>query len=136
MKIQEFYDPKTFTLTFVAYDEATHDAVVIDPVPDATRVFVGHDIPAGRAPAALRGHHRLIEAGQRATAGRHPEGRRRGLPARARRHPRRPAVLLPSVQVNVNAGLLPKPAANGVRYLHPPINLFHPTDEVGNPKPA
>ena len=34
MKIQELYDPKTFTLTFVAYDEATHDAVVIDPVLD------------------------------------------------------------------------------------------------------
>lgn len=38
--------------------------------------------------------------------------------------------------MNVDAGLLPKPAANGVRYLHLPINLFHPTDEVGNPKPA
>ena len=33
MKIQEFYDPHTYTLTFVAYDEATRDAVVIDPEP-------------------------------------------------------------------------------------------------------
>ena len=34
MKIQEFYDPHTYTLTFVAYDEATRDAVAIDPVLD------------------------------------------------------------------------------------------------------
>lgn len=34
MKIETFYDPDTFTLTYVVYDEATKDAVVIDPVLD------------------------------------------------------------------------------------------------------
>ena len=34
MKVQEFFDPATYTLTFVVYDEATRDAVVIDPVLD------------------------------------------------------------------------------------------------------
>lgn len=34
MKIQHFYDPQTFTLTYVVHDEATRDAVVIDPVLD------------------------------------------------------------------------------------------------------
>lgn len=34
MRIQEFYDPATFTLTFVVFDEKTRDAVVIDPVLD------------------------------------------------------------------------------------------------------
>ncbi|MBP9113314.1 MAG: MBL fold metallo-hydrolase, partial [Polyangiaceae bacterium] len=34
MRIQEFYDPATFTLTFVVFDEKTRDAVIIDPVLD------------------------------------------------------------------------------------------------------
>jgi glyoxylase-like metal-dependent hydrolase (beta-lactamase superfamily II) len=34
MKVQELYDPATFTLTYVVFDEATRDAVVIDPVLD------------------------------------------------------------------------------------------------------
>lgn len=34
MKIQTFFDERTFTLTHVVWDEATKDAVVIDPVLD------------------------------------------------------------------------------------------------------
>lgn len=34
MQIQHFYDPTTFTLTYVVYDETTKDAIVIDPVLD------------------------------------------------------------------------------------------------------
>lgn len=34
MYIKSFYDPKTYTLTYVVFDEATRDAVVIDPVLD------------------------------------------------------------------------------------------------------
>jgi len=34
MKVHELYDPATFTLTYVVFDEATRDAVVIDPVLD------------------------------------------------------------------------------------------------------
>lgn len=34
MRIQPFFDPRTFTLTYVVYDEASRDAVVIDPVLD------------------------------------------------------------------------------------------------------
>jgi len=34
MKIQHFFDPETFTLTYVVSDEATKDAVIIDPVLD------------------------------------------------------------------------------------------------------
>ncbi|MCB9063020.1 MAG: MBL fold metallo-hydrolase [Halobacteriovoraceae bacterium] len=32
MKVQEFYDASTYTLTYIVYDEATKDAIVIDPV--------------------------------------------------------------------------------------------------------
>lgn len=34
MKIQHFFDPATYTLTYVVFDAATRDAVVIDPVLD------------------------------------------------------------------------------------------------------
>lgn len=34
MKVQEFFDPATFTLTYVVFDEASRDAVIIDPVLD------------------------------------------------------------------------------------------------------
>lgn len=34
MQIQPFYDARTFTLTYVVYDEATRDAVILDPVLD------------------------------------------------------------------------------------------------------
>jgi len=34
MNVQHFYDPATFTLTFVVFDAHTRDAVVIDPVLD------------------------------------------------------------------------------------------------------
>jgi glyoxylase-like metal-dependent hydrolase (beta-lactamase superfamily II)/rhodanese-related sulfurtransferase len=34
MQIKPFFDPETFTLTYVVFDEASRDAVVIDPVLD------------------------------------------------------------------------------------------------------
>lgn len=34
MKIESLYDPKTFTLTYVVYDDESKDAVIIDPVLD------------------------------------------------------------------------------------------------------
>lgn len=34
LKIETFYDEPTFTLTYVVFDEATKDAVIIDPVRD------------------------------------------------------------------------------------------------------
>lgn len=34
MKIESFFDKRTYTVTYVVYDEATRDAVVIDPVMD------------------------------------------------------------------------------------------------------
>lgn len=41
MSIQHFFDPRTWTLTYVVWDETTKDAVVIDPVLD-------HDPASGR----------------------------------------------------------------------------------------
>ena len=42
------------------------------------------------------------------------EARDRGLAA--------PVLILPSLQVNVRAGRLPEPAANGIRYLKIPLD--------------
>lgn len=41
MRIEPFFDERTFTLTYVVFDEATRDAVIIDPVLD-------YDPPSGR----------------------------------------------------------------------------------------
>ena len=38
------------------------------------------------------------------------------------------------MQVNVDAGRIPAPHENGIRYLKMPLNLFGPTDEVGQKK--
>jgi hypothetical protein len=35
-----------------------------------------------------------------------------------------PALLLPAVQVNIRAGALPEPEANGVRYLKLPLDAL------------
>jgi len=35
-----------------------------------------------------------------------------------------PALILPAVQINVRAGELPKPEANGVSYLKLPVNAL------------
>jgi len=102
-------------------------------LPDATRVFVGHDYrPEGRAlrfettvGASKRANVQLRAETPREEFVKFRQARDATLAA--------PRLLLPSVQVNINAGLLPRPRANGKRYLHVPINLFHPTDDVGNP---
>ena len=38
MEIEAFFDDRTSTLTYLIYDSATRDAVVIDPVLDPTEV--------------------------------------------------------------------------------------------------
>lgn len=103
-------------------------------LPDATRVFVGHDYQPNQRPlrfettigASKRANVQLKAETAKDDYVRFRRARDATLAA--------PRLLLPSVQVNVNAGLLPKERANGRRYLHVPVNLFHPTDDVGNPK--
>ncbi len=45
------------------------------------------------------------------------------------KHPR---LIFQSVQVNANAGQIPGPHANGIRYLTLPLNVFGPTDDLGS----
>jgi glyoxylase-like metal-dependent hydrolase (beta-lactamase superfamily II) len=97
-------------------------------LPDETRVFVGHDYqPGGRA---VRWQTTIG-----ASKARNPQLSARTTKAEfvALREARdaqlaAPRLLLPSVQVNVDAGRLPVPRANGNRYLVVPLNVLRPAD--------
>lgn len=114
--------------------ETLYDSVQkIYALPDATRVFVGHDYQPGGRPvraettvgASKAANIQLKASTPKADFVKARKARDATLAA--------PRLLLPSVQVNVNAGKLPSPHANGKRYLNVPVNLFKPTDEVGDP---
>lgn len=100
-------------------------------LPDATRMFVGHDYqPDGREVA-----WETTVAAQKADNIQIPAGRSKeefvkfrterdaGLEA--------PKLLFQSVQVNVDAGKLPEPSANEIRYLRIPVNVFKPNRDEG-----
>jgi len=102
--------------------ESIHEKLYM--LPDETRVFVGHDYqPGGR------------EVGWETTIGkskasniylrretnkkdfiRFREERDRALAM--------PALILPSIQVNIRAGRLPQPHSNGIAYLKIPLNVL------------
>ena len=95
-------------------------------LPEETRVFVGHDYqPGGRelAYASTIGEQKRDNVAL-------PAGKSREafVAWRERRDASLAALklLFQSVQVNVDAGRMPDPAANGRRYLKIPINVFRP----------
>jgi glyoxylase-like metal-dependent hydrolase (beta-lactamase superfamily II) len=100
-------------------------------LPDDTRVFVGHDYqPGGREPAwettigKSKSHNPQLRAD---TTKEQFVSFRKGRDAKLKA----PKLLFQSVQVNVDAGRLPQPHANEVRYFRLPLNLFGPTDDLG-----
>lgn len=101
-------------------------------LPDSTRVFVGHDYqPNGRPVraettigASKRLNVQLREETTEAEFVAFRTGRDKTLAP--------PRLLYPSVQVNVDAGRLPPPHGNGIRYLRLPLNLFRPTADDGS----
>jgi hypothetical protein len=44
-----------------------------------------------------------------------------------------PKLLFQSVQLNLDAGRLPRAHANGVRHIALPLNFLRPADELGRP---
>lgn len=96
-------------------------------LPDATRIFVGHDYQPGGRPLAFE----TTVAAQKASNIQLPAGRAKdefvefrnardaGLAA--------PRLLFQSIQVNVDAGSLPAASSNARRYLKIPINAFRPS---------
>ncbi len=116
--------------------QAMYDSVTrkLYTLPDETRVFVGHDYqPGGRAVAfettigASKAHNvQLPGSASKAEFVAFRQERDAGLAP--------PRLLFPSVQLNIAAGRLPEPRANGIRYLSTPLNLFGPTDDTGAAK--
>ena len=102
-------------------------------LPDATRVFVGHDYqPNGRAVrwettigASKEANIQLGASTSRDEFVKRRNERDAKLAA--------PRLLFQSVQVNVAAGKLPKPHANGRRYLTLPLDMKKKTDDGGTP---
>lgn len=102
-------------------------------LPDATRVFVGHDYqPNGRAMRAETtiGRSKESNVQLRASTSRDEFVKMRNARDATLAAPR---LLYPSVQVNVDGGRLPKPHANGKRYLTIPLDLKKTTDDDGTP---
>lgn len=93
-------------------------------LPDATRVFVGHDyLPGGRS---LRFSTTIGESKRSNIQLSAKTKLEDYVHFRAARDAtlKAPRLLIPSVQLNVNAGRLPIPHKNGRRYLSVPLNLF------------
>jgi glyoxylase-like metal-dependent hydrolase (beta-lactamase superfamily II)/rhodanese-related sulfurtransferase len=109
--------------------EALYDSIQrLYALPDATRVFPGHDYqPGGRAVAweTTIGRSKRENPQLRATTTRAEFVALRTARDRTLAPPR---LLYPSVQVNIDAGRLPPPHANGRRYLTTPISEA-PVDE-------
>jgi glyoxylase-like metal-dependent hydrolase (beta-lactamase superfamily II) len=92
-------------------------------LPPATRLFQCHDYPPdGRAPRPD-----ATVAEQRANNV-HLAGKSEDAFVALRegrdKHLEMPPLMLPAVQVNIRAGALPPPEANGISYLKIPVNRF------------
>jgi glyoxylase-like metal-dependent hydrolase (beta-lactamase superfamily II) len=114
--------------------EALYDSIQrLYALPDATRVFVGHDYQPGGRPVRWETTIGASKAANRQLSARTSkadfvalrQARDAGLAA--------PRLLLPSVQVNIDAGRLPAPHENGKRYLVVPLNVLRAADELGRP---
>jgi glyoxylase-like metal-dependent hydrolase (beta-lactamase superfamily II) len=98
-------------------------------LPDSTRVFVGHDYQPNGRPlrsettigASKANNVQLCASTKREEFVRLRTSRDATLAA--------PRLLYPSVQVNVDAGVLPKPHANGRRYLIVPLDVKPGADD-------
>lgn len=100
-------------------------------LPSETRVFVGHDYQPGGRPVAYEStvgeekekNVQLPAGVSREEFVQRREARDAKLSA--------PKIIYQSIQVNVDAGRLPPPHANGMRYFNLPINVFGSEDPQG-----
>jgi glyoxylase-like metal-dependent hydrolase (beta-lactamase superfamily II)/rhodanese-related sulfurtransferase len=117
--------------------EALYDSVMrLYAFPDATRVFPGHDYqPGGRAVAweTTIGRSKRENPQLRATTTKAEFVAMRTARDRTLQQPR---LLYPSVQVNIDAGRLPPPHANGRSYLTIPISDAPPDERFVDVDPG
>lgn len=114
-------------------DDLYNSLRLLYSMPDETRVFVGHDYPDGREMRfeTTIGASKKNNPQMRAETTRDEFVKFRNERDATLAPPR---LIFQSVQVNINAGAIPAPHENGIRYLRTPLNLFGPTDEVGEKK--
>ncbi|RAI55360.1 MBL fold metallo-hydrolase [Roseicella frigidaeris] len=100
-----------------------HSIQRILSLPDATRLFTGHDYqPGGRAPAwessvaQQKAENAHVRGQDEASFVSLRTARDRTLPM--------PKLILPALQVNIAGGRLPEPEANGRRYLRIPLDAL------------
>ena len=91
-------------------------------LPDATRLFLGHDYRPGGRPLMVQ-----TTVGEQKRVNVQLSARTTRAEFVAFRNARdatleAPALILPSLQVNIRAGELPEPDANGIRYLRIPLD--------------
>lgn len=134
MNIHSFLDKDTETFTHVLVDEASKHCAIIAPVLDFdpaagkisydnAKLYLCHDYP----PKGEREHIATVCVGEQKLRNIHViHGTPKAEFVRMRNQRDKtlamPRLILPSVQVNINAGELPKPEDNGVRYLKIPLN--------------
>lgn len=107
---------------------------VLYGLPEATRVFVGHDYqPGGRE---VRYQSTIGKEKAENVQLREETSREEFVRFRTERDKklRPPRLIFQSIQVNVFGGHLPIEEDNGVRYLKVPLNLRCATDSSGNEK--
>jgi len=106
--------------------ETLYDSVMnkLYTLPDETRVFVGHDYQPGGRELAFETTIGACKAGNIQLQG--DTKREQFVQWRSARDAtlNLPKLIFQSIQVNVDAGHLPKPEDNGKRYLKLPLNLF------------
>jgi glyoxylase-like metal-dependent hydrolase (beta-lactamase superfamily II) len=93
-------------------------------LPDATRVFVGHDYQPGGRPLAFETTIAASKASNRQLTADMDEETFIGFRAARDATLSPPRLIFQSVQVNIAAGHLPEPEADGRRYLKLPIGLL------------
>ncbi len=101
-------------------------------MPGDTRVFVGHDYqPNGRALALQT----TIGSARRSNVQLRAETTLDGYVKQRTDRDRTlgaPRLMLPSIQVNIDAGRLPRPDKDGRRFLRLPLNIGTPTRDDGS----
>jgi glyoxylase-like metal-dependent hydrolase (beta-lactamase superfamily II) len=114
--------------------EAMYESVkALYELPDETRVFFGHDYQPDDRPVRYETTIGAEKRNNPQLSAHTP--REEFVTMRKRRDAQlaAPKLLFQSVQVNIDAGRLPAPHDNGVRYLALPLNFLRPADELGRP---
>jgi glyoxylase-like metal-dependent hydrolase (beta-lactamase superfamily II) len=93
-------------------------------LPDATRVFVAHDYAPGGRPVQWETTVKAQREDNVHLRGGVSEADYVAMRTARDRTLALPALILPSVQVNIRAGALPPPEANGIAYLKIPLDRF------------